>query len=92
MRRVLAGLTREQLMTDESLLTMMTVAEGIVNNQPMTATSTETKDLEALTPNHLLLMRPTAIPSGLCNDADRHRRTWKQVRYPADIFWRRWTR
>ena len=91
-RRVLAGFTLEQLMTDESLLTMMTVEEGIVNNWPMTATSTNPKDLEALTPNHLLLMRLAAMPPGLCNDADRHRRTWEQVRYLANIFWRRWTR
>ena len=31
-RRVLAGLSREQLLTDESLHTFMIMAEGIINN------------------------------------------------------------
>ena len=49
-------------------------------------------DLEPLTPNHLLLMKnhqnlsPVSVEfTGACI-----RRSWKQVQYLADIFWRRW--
>ena len=47
-RRVLSGLTREQLLTDESLNTLMTIAEGIVNNRPVTSQSDDPRDLRSL--------------------------------------------
>ena len=43
-RRVLSGLTREQLLTDESLYTLMTIAEEIVNNRPVTSQSDDPRD------------------------------------------------
>lgn len=52
------------------------------------------KDLEALTPNHLLLLKtqPSLSP-GLFQREDLYvRRRWRQVQYMADLFWRRWTR
>ena len=49
-RRVLAGLSREQLVTDESLHTLMTMAEGIVNNRPLTPQSDDPRDLEPINP------------------------------------------
>ena len=39
MRRVLAGLSREQLLTNEFLHTVMTMAEDIVNNRSLTPRS-----------------------------------------------------
>ena len=92
-RRVLDGLTREQRMDDDMLHTLMTTAEGIVNDRPITTVSSDPSDLEALTPNHLLLLRPATAPPGLFRpeDLDRKKR-WRQVQYLADLFWRRWTR
>ena len=92
-RRILAGLTQEQTLTHEMLVTLLVVAEGILNNRPLTPVSDDPRDLEPLTPNHLLIHRPAAAPPGLFNDKDIHsRRKWRQVQYLADVFWKRWTR
>ena len=92
-RRVLAGLTKEQVLTDEGLLTLMCLAEGIVNNRPITTVSSDPNDLEPLTPSHLLIMRPVETPPGLFGKDDLHsRKRWRQIQYMADLFWKRWTR
>ena len=90
-KRVLAGLTKEQRMTDESLLTFMCVAEGIVNNRPITATSTDPNDLSPLTPSHFLILRPTESLTGTF-DEDCLRKNWRQIEYMANVFWKRWVR
>ena len=92
-RRTLAGLTQEQILTHEMLETLLVMAEGLINNRPLTAVSTDPEDLEPLTPNHLLIHRPSAAPIGIFSDDDSHsRKKWRQVQYLADVFWRRWTR
>ena len=92
-RRVLSGLTREQLLTDESLHTLMTMAEEIVNNRPVTSQSDDPRDLEPLSPSHLLLLRPASMPNGVFHGEDRlGRQRWRQVQYLAGLFWSRWTR
>ena len=92
-RRILAGLTQEQVLSYEMLTTLLVVAEGIVNNRPITPVSSDPADLEPLTPNHLLIHRPAAIPPGLFNAGDsKMNRKWRQVEYLADVFWKRWTR
>ena len=91
-RRVFAGLTREQVMGDESLRTLLTIAEGIINDRPITPSSSDPDSLEALTPNHLLLMRPASLPRVPVGEGERLRIAWKQVQYMADVFWKRWVR
>ena len=93
MRRVLSRLMTEQVLTDEQLRTLMCTAEAIVNSRPITSVSCDPQDLEALTPSHLLIMRPVRFPPGHFNDSDlSSRKKWRQVQYMADLFWRRWTR
>ncbi len=92
-RSVLAGLTREQTLTSDMLATLMCIAEGIVNNCPITMVSDDHRDFEPLRPSHLLLLRPTAALRGTFSGNDQYsRKKWKQVQYLADVFWRRWTR
>ncbi len=93
-KRVLAGLCEEQTLTDESLNTLMCTAESIVNNRPITAISTDPKDMEALTPNHLLMLQAIETPPGVFdqNDLCLHRKSWRQIQYLSDLFWRRWTK
>ena len=55
------ALLHEQTLNDESLHTLMCEAEAIINGQPLTKVSDDQRDSEALTPNHLLLLR--ACPS-----------------------------
>ena len=53
----------------------------------------DSNDLEALTPNHILLLKGKPIfPPGLFEKSDLYiRKKWKQVQYIAELFWKRWT-
>ena len=88
------AITKEQVLDDESLTTLMCEVESIVNNKPITKVSDDPKDMEALTPNHLLLLRKgPELPPGIFTRNDCYsRRKWRQVKYLADLFWKRWTR
>lgn len=56
-RKVLRALTKEQVLDEEGLTTLMCEVEAIVNGRPITKVSDDPHDLEPLTPNHLLLLR-----------------------------------
>lgn len=93
-RKILNSVLKLQPLDDEGLQTIMCEVEAIINNRPITKTSDDLNDLEALTPNHLLLLKTQpSIPSGIFTKDDQYaRRHWKQVQYMADLFWTRWTR
>lgn len=93
-RKVMKALTKEQVLDDEGLNTLMCEVEAIVNGRPITKLSDDPRDLEPLTPNHLLLLRAgPAAPPGKFTDHDNYSsRRWRQVQYLADVFWRRWVR
>ena len=93
-RKILQAILKEQTICDESLATLMCEVEAIMNGRPLTKVSDDPRDLEALTPNHLLLLQsgPT-LPPGVFTKGDTYsRRRWRQVQYLADVFWRRWIR
>jgi len=93
-RKILQALMTEQCVDDEGLTTLMCLVESIVNGRPLTSVSDDHRDLEPLTPNHLLLLRSGAtVPPGEFVKEDMYcRKRWRQVQYLADVFWRRWTR
>ena len=92
-RRVLAGLTQEQILTEDALHTLLCIVEGILNNRPLTNISSDPQDCEPLTPNHLMIFRPAHFVPGLFDKNDNYSRNrWRQVQYMADLFWRRWIR
>ena len=72
----------------------MCEVESIISGCSITKVSNDPKDLEALTPNHLLLLRagPTLPPGAFTKEDNYSRRRWRQVQYLADVFWRRWIR
>ena len=91
-KRILSGLTREQVLSSDILMTLLVTAESIANNQPMTPASSDPSDLEPLTPNHLLTHRPASTPPGLYSKSNSNmQKIWRQVLHLADAFWRRWT-
>ncbi|XP_015775684.1 PREDICTED: uncharacterized protein LOC107353815 [Acropora digitifera] len=93
-RKVMGALVKEQPLDDEGLLTLVCEVEAIVNGRPITKVSDDPRDPEALTPNHLLLLRAgPSLPPGYFEKSDNYsRRRWRQVQYLADLFWKRWTR
>ena len=93
-RKVLGALVKEQSLDDESLQTLLCECESFINGRPLTTVSDDPKDLEPLSPNHLLLLRSeTPLPPGLFLKSDTYsRRRWRQVQYLADVFWGRWKR
>ena len=93
-RKVLNGLTDQQTLTDESLHTLLCQVESIINSRPLTKVSQDSNDCEALTPNHLLLLKgQVSLP--LCSTSQHDvyaRRRWRQVQHLSDRFWNRWTK
>ncbi len=81
-------------MDDESFHTVLCEVESILNDRPITKISNDPNDLEAFTPNHLLIMKgKPALPPGLFEKSDLYvKRRWRQVQYLADLFWKRWIR
>ena len=90
-RKVMRALLHEQTLDDESLHTLMCEIEAIINGRPITKVSDDPRDSEALTPNHLLLLRagPLLPPGKFVKEDSYTRRRWRQVQYMADVFWRR---
>ncbi|XP_072171548.1 uncharacterized protein [Diadema setosum] len=93
-RKVLNAVVKQQTLNDEGLVTLMCLVESIVNGRPLTVTSDDVHDAEPLTPNHLLLLRPSnVLPPDVFQQTDLYsRRRWRQIQYLADVFWRRWVR
>ena len=91
-RKILASTCQEQRLSDQSLSTLMCEVESIINSRPLTTTSDDPNDLDALTPNDLLLLkRPQPLPPGVFEPTDCYsRKQWRQVQYLADVFWSRW--
>ena len=91
-RKILSALLKQQTVDDECLHTFMCEVESIMNSRPLTKVSDDPNDLEALTPNHLLLLQPgPSLPPGIFDETDMYtKRRWKQAQYLSDVFWRRW--
>ncbi len=64
-KQILCAVLRQQTLDDEALQTVLCEAEAILNDRPISKLSNDPNDLEALTPNHLLLMKGNpALPPG----------------------------
>ena len=69
-------------------------AEHVVNSRPLTPITMDPEGEEPLTPNHLLMFRPTAQQApGKFDCKDNFvRKRWRQIQYLSDLFWHRWRR
>lgn len=90
-RRVLSAVSREQILTEESLCTYLTEVERILNDRPLVPVYDDPYSLDVLTPNHLLRMREqSGTVGGHVDLRARYTRCWRQAQLLADTFWRRW--
>eukprot|EP00794_Sanderia_malayensis_P002012 gene2012-biopygen1824 len=82
------------MVDDEGLQTLFCEIEAILNARPLIKVSDDPKDFNAITPNHLLLLRSnqTFPPGVFTNKESYSKRRWKQIQYMADLFWKRWTK
>lgn len=93
-KRTLSSVMKQQLVDDEALSTIFCEVEAMLNDRPITPSSDDPNDLEALTPNHLLLLKgqPVLSPGLFDKHSSYGRRRWKQVQYISDLFWKRWAK
>ena len=95
-RSVLSGLLvdHSKQLDDESLRTLFTEAENIVNSRPLTIDNLSDPDSpEPITPNHLLTLKAKVVlpPPGNFTQLDLYsRKRWRRIQYLSDQFWRRW--
>ena len=75
--------------TQQQLETFLTEAERIVNSRPLTHISDNVDDMDALTPNHILigLHRSWASIEGTDATDITSRKQWKQVQALRAMFW-----
>lgn len=87
-RKVLNSTLKVQCLDEESLRTVLCEVKAIINSRPITKASTDPNDLEALTPNHLLLLKTMpSLPPGQFQKEDIYaRRRWRQVQYMSNLF------
>ena len=87
------SLIGERLLNDEALRTFLVEVEKILNDRPITYVSSDPQDLEALTPNHILLLRRNPCsPPDVFEESDKFKARWKHVHLLANEFWQRWTK
>jgi hypothetical protein len=88
-KTVLKSLTKQQLLTDEQLLSFLAEVEKILNGRPLTTVSLDPKDSLPLTPNHLLLLKGNpCYPSSLVKRNYVQRR-WQLIQSIANTFFKR---
>jgi hypothetical protein len=91
-RRLLNVLCNEQVLTDETLSTFMVEVERILNNRPIVSVSSDSRDIETLTPNHLIMLKTNSGIDIADGFAICYRKCYHQANYLAGIFWHRWLR
>ena len=69
---------RDKVFTDEALFTFLTEVKSIVNSRPLTAASDDISNVEAITPNHLLIGK--SCPNCVFQEQDISlRKKWKEL-------------
>ena len=82
----------EKRVTEETLSTLLTEVESILNNRPLTTSSDDVNDLQPLTPNHILIGR-SSQNNQFVNVSEKDvncRVRWRAVQAMSTMFWNRW--
>ena len=97
-KKHLTAVTRGDTIHIKTFETIIIEIESILNRRPLTAISADSRDVEALTPAHILYpatyahSSATIIPDNVASPADVLRTTWKRAESRINAFWNSWTR
>ena len=78
----------------DTFATAITEAEGILNRRPLTQISTDSRDSEALTPNHLLspatihLRDQPSVVAHHVEEKETMRNSWRRAQARINAFWK----
>ena len=93
-KKTLKSVLQNRIVAKEALRTALVEAEGILNSRLVTYVSSDADDIEALTPNHFLLLRPN--PSNEEADVGEREinsmKLWRQSQAPVNFIWKRFSK
>ncbi|XP_055614497.1 uncharacterized protein LOC129760849 [Uranotaenia lowii] len=78
---------------EETFVTIVREAQGVVNSRPLTFIPIDSESQEALTPNHFIMLSSSGVsqtPKKLADQKQALRNNWNQLNVMLDQFWRRW--
>ena len=93
-KKALKAVLKDRVVPKETLRNSLVETEGILNSRPITHVSSDAGDVEALTPNHLLLLRanPNYEDAVVTDREVNSSKLWRQFQALANFFWRRFTK
>ena len=96
-KKTLSGISKGDVLHFDTFATAVTEAEGILNRRPLTHLSTDSRDMEALTPNHLLCpsiihLRDQPEVEASKDAAENARSSWQRAQSRVNSFWREFRR
>ena len=90
-KRVFYSILGTRRLTDEVLSTTFCLVEQALNARPLTPVTDDPSELDALTPNHFLLGRPSAsLPPAVSNSDPNLRKRYTKAQAYANGIWSRW--
>jgi len=93
-RRVLAAVTIEQVLSDETVSTAMTEVERIINDRPLVPLYDDPQSPSVLRPSDLLILgdNDEVLLDNDVNIGEQYKRSWRQAQLVASTFWKRWVK
>ncbi|XP_068717160.1 uncharacterized protein [Montipora capricornis] len=92
--KTLKALLKDRVFPKEALRTVLVETEGILNSRPISHVSSDAGDIEALIPNHLLLLRanPSYEDAVVTDREVNSTKLWRQSQALAKFSWRGFTK
>ena len=93
-KKTLKAILKDRVVPKQALRTALVEADGKLNSRPITHVSSDEGDIEALTPNYLLLLRanPSFEDANVSNREVNSTKLWRQSQALANFFWRRFSK